>query len=330
MICKRQGAAGTDIFAGVIYGEEGEETFSVLVKDEDVNLEFRSSLGELLCSVLNDDYSVFIDPEIARCEKSYYAAAEKSEKTRLFFSLDRLQGIRKKFQALNTPKLREVADLVFAPGAEARDCPVSQKLFYYGYFIRDLRFSAQIALIGPLTEEPQLPERPDRETLLRAFDSMCGAYRSSKRSGAVEYSYLLHSVEDLMKCCLFEMAGHEVRIRKCENCGKYFLPGRRSDTVYCANRSPQDAARSCRQYNSEHLWYDRLKQNEVLKLCRNVTSAKQMLVRRNPGNEAYAEDLRRFREDVKQWKADFITGRRSGEEFAAWLTERRGKPKKRP
>lgn len=315
-----------DVFSGVICEAGGGHSFSALVQDEDAELEICGRLGDLVCSILNQDYGDSIDPVIKKYEK-YYAAARKPEKSRLFFYLDRLEKIKKKFMAMDTQSLRELVDLVFVREEENR-CPISQKLFYYGYFLGGMQFSAQLTLLGGFEQEPQIPENPDPAQLRRLFDSACEGYRPEKQPPAAEYSYRLHSIEDLVKCCLFEMARHEVRLRKCANCARYFIPLNRSDTFYCEHASPQDPARTCRQYNSEHLWYDRLKNNEALKLCRNIASAKQMLAKRNPENSVYAEDLKRFRMESKKWKTDFLAGRKSQMEFIAWLEENRGKKKK--
>jgi hypothetical protein len=316
-----------DIFSGVVPQEDGGYQLSALVRDEDVELEFNGELGELICCVLNDDYTGSIDPEIKKYEKYYRTAEQKQEKARLFFCMDRLEKIKKSFQNLNSRYLRELADLVFLQRVNKTECPVSQRLFYYGYFLGDMRFPAQLALLGSLSAEPTIPEKPSREQLHELFEATCAAYRSPGRGETVEFSYRLNSIEDLIRCSLFEMARHEILIRKCGNCGRYFVPRNRSDTLYCEGNSPQDPTRTCRQYNSEHLWYDRLKSDGELKLCRNIASAKQMLAKRNPKNVGYAEDLKRFREESKQWKEDYLAGRKSREEFREWLEDSRGKKK---
>lgn len=52
----------------------------------------------------------------------------------------------------------------------------------------------------------------------------------------------------------------------------------------------------------QKLWYDRLKNDEVAKLARNVYSAKQMLVRRNPDILAYKEMFEYFKAERKKWE----------------------------
>lgn len=314
-----------DIFSGVTSKENGGPAFFALLRDEDVELEFHGALGNMVCSVLNGECSGAFTEELRKAEEDYRNAERKEEKTRLFFRMDRLQSIAKKFRSLNSEKLHRLVDLVFLRDDDG--CPVSQRLFYYGYFMGEMRLSAQVTLLGSFAEEPGGPEGADGEKLREMFLSACEAYREHGFREEAEYNYRLHSVEDMIRCCLFEMARHGVRLRKCRNCGRYFVPENRSDTFYCDGPSPQDPDRSCRQYNSEHLWYERLKENGTLKLCRNIASAKQMRAKRNPASAEYAEDLKRFRQESKQWKKDFLAGQKSEAEFAAWLQSNRGKRK---
>lgn len=111
------------------------------------------------------------------------------------------------------------------------------------------------------------------------------------------------------------------RFKRCKNCGRFFVPLSRSDEMYCNSPSPQDETRSCKEYGSQKLWYDRLKNDEVAKLARNVYSAKQMLVRRNPDISAYREMFEYFKTERKKWERQLKSGEKSKDEYLAWLNE---------
>lgn len=115
------------------------------------------------------------------------------------------------------------------------------------------------------------------------------------------------------------------RFKRCKNCGRFFVPLSRSDELYCNNASPQDKTRSCKEYGSQKLWYDRLKNDEVAKLARNVYSAKQMLVRRNPDILAYKEMFEYFKAERKKWERWINSGEKSKEEYISWLNEMKTK-----
>jgi len=113
--------------------------------------------------------------------------------------------------------------------------------------------------------------------------------------------------------------------KRCKNCGKFFVPLSRSDEMYCNNVSPQDQMRTCKEYGSQKLWYDRLKSDEVAKLARNIYSAKQMLVRRNPDIVGYKKMFDYFKLERKKWETLVKSGEKSKEEYLSWLNEMKAK-----
>lgn len=115
------------------------------------------------------------------------------------------------------------------------------------------------------------------------------------------------------------------RFNRCKNCGKFFIPFSRSDELYCNNASPQDRARTCKEYGSQKLWYERLKNDEISKLARNIYSAKQMLVRRNQDILAYKEMFEYFKAERKKWECQIKSGEKSREEYSSWLNEMKAK-----
>lgn len=73
------------------------------------------------------------------------------------------------------------------------------------------------------------------------------------------------------------------------------------------------------------MWYDRLKNNEVAKLARNIYSAKQMLVKRNPDIEGYKKMFEYFKAERKKWEGLVKSGEKSKEEYVCWLNEMKAK-----
>ena len=146
----------------------------------------------------------------------------------------------------------------------------------------------------------------------------------------VPYSYdpantvFVYEVSDLLGAVLGSartLIGEQFPIKKCGICGKYFVPLNRSDTLYCDRVSPMDPKRTCKEYGSQKLWYDRIKSDEVTKLSRNIYSAKQMLVRRNPDILAYREMFEYFKAERKKWERQLKSGEKSRDDYLAWLNE---------
>lgn len=128
-----------------------------------------------------------------------------------------------------------------------------------------------------------------------------------------------------MFASLITLMNEKCVVKKCSLCGKYFVPPNRSDTLYCSRPSPSDPNLTCKEYGSKKLWYDKLKNDEVAKLARNVYSAKQMLVRRNPDILGYKKMFDFFRSERKKWELQIKTGEKTPEEYIIWLNEMKAK-----
>lgn len=149
------------------------------------------------------------------------------------------------------------------------------------------------------------------------FMSFQNAPAPSKNYHYVEIKY--HRLFVTCLISLFELSRQKKVIRRCANCGMYFIPENRIDTIYCDNPSPQDATRTCKQYGSQRLWYERLKDDELLSLSRNIASAKSMLAKRNPDIPEYAQSYNYFRAERKKWKKAIEDGSKTRDEYREWL-----------
>lgn len=144
------------------------------------------------------------------------------------------------------------------------------------------------------------------------FTSMFGEIQTVYTAGELDAVVLL----ELSKVC-----ENKINVKKCQNCGKYFVPESRADEIYCGRISPQDPEMTCKKYGSKKLWYDKLKEDEIAKLSRNIYMAKQMLVKRNPDRPEYKEMLEFFKSERKKWQAQLKTGEKRAEEYTAWLNQ---------
>lgn len=133
------------------------------------------------------------------------------------------------------------------------------------------------------------------------------------------------SLKDFVASSIFYFFRNGYRFKRCTNCGRFFIPFSRSDELYCDQPSPQDESRSCKQYGSERLWYDKLKQDEAAKLARNIYMAKQMLVKRNPDILGYKKMFEYFKTEKKRWEAWVKSGAKSKDEYIRWLNEMKTK-----
>lgn len=126
-------------------------------------------------------------------------------------------------------------------------------------------------------------------------------------------------LQNIAMASFIELARREKIIRQCQNCGKYFIPSKRADTLYCDNPSPEAPEMTCKEYGNRRLWYERQKEDEIATLSRNIASAKGMLAKRNPNIAEYAVSYEYFKAQRLIWKKAVAEGRKTSEEYREWL-----------
>lgn len=133
------------------------------------------------------------------------------------------------------------------------------------------------------------------------------------------FSLEIKTPEQLIFASLEQCCTHDILIKKCKNCGKYFIPQNRSDTLYCDRKAPQDEAKTCKEYGARQAWRTTLKENETAGLYRKIYMSKQMLCKRNPDVKEYTESFEKYKEQAKKWKANVKNGTKSEADYLEWL-----------
>lgn len=217
-----------------------------------------------------------------------------------------------------------VNDLGFDESVDISQFCVNIRIFLFSTLLPDiesLKKRIEIFVNGYET-------RPD--LFIRLFNSSFGQDKMSYSIQAETHNRFIeiYTTGNPVLFLLFEfcnMIKSEITIKPCANCGKYFIPQKRSDAIYCDRPSPQDDSMTCKEYGSKKLWYDKAKENKSTKLYRNIYMAKQMLAKNNPDIKEYKDDFEKYKIDVKQWRKDVKDGVRNDEEFITWLKSVRGK-----
>ena len=127
-----------------------------------------------------------------------------------------------------------------------------------------------------------------------------------------------------MSLILFETAhvlDTQTPIVKCKNCGQYFVPTGRSDSIYCSYPSPQDSEKTCKDIGAQVSRSNKEKTDVTTKEYRKVYMRYKMLMRRHPEEAEYEEKFNQLTGEVKEWRNKLAHGMATTEEFLAWLTE---------
>lgn len=115
--------------------------------------------------------------------------------------------------------------------------------------------------------------------------------RAKKDDKVIEISDIYKS-DDIVALCfltLVEIIKNNLIIKKCINCGMYFIPNSRIDEVYCEYSKGKD--KTCREKGAVLTYTERLKQNKALAEYRRLYQQKSMAVGRNKDNKQMKKDF---------------------------------------
>ena len=107
-------------------------------------------------------------------------------------------------------------------------------------------------------------------------------------------------------------------IKKCQNCGMYFIPSSRLDEIYCDY--PKSNGKTCRDKGAFQAYNERLKQNKALAEYRRLYQLKSMAVGRNKDNKQMKKDFEKWKKDAKDKVNKLKHGVLTEDEVYKWLT----------
>ena len=106
-------------------------------------------------------------------------------------------------------------------------------------------------------------------------------------------------------------------IKKCQNCGMYFIPNSRLDEIYCDY--PKLDGKTCRDKGAFQAYNERLKQNKALAEYRRLYQLKSMAVGRNKDNKQMKKDFDKWKKDAKDRVNKLKHGLLTEAEVYEWL-----------
>ena len=116
---------------------------------------------------------------------------------------------------------------------------------------------------------------------------------------------------------LLEIAKLNIEIKKCRNCGKFFVPDNRSDEIYCSNI--YENGKTCKEIGHFKVQQKLIQENDDLRIYRNVYQKLLLRTRRNPSNTKYAREFEFFKDDNNKWRENISKGKCTEKEYLDWL-----------
>lgn len=130
-----------------------------------------------------------------------------------------------------------------------------------------------------------------------------------------------HKSNDLSSICyaiLEELSKtYNYPIKKCQNCGMYFIPTSKVDEIYCDY--PKDNSKSCRDLGAFQSYTERLKNNQAMGEYRRTYQQKFMLVRKDKSNTKLAKDFENWKKKAKEKINDMKKGKLTESQVYDWI-----------
>ena len=106
-------------------------------------------------------------------------------------------------------------------------------------------------------------------------------------------------------------------IKKCQNCGMYFIPTSKVDEIYCDY--PKENSKTCRDLGAFQSYTERLKQNKAMGEYRRTYQQKFMQVRKNKENKELSKDFETWKKQAKEKFNLMKKGKLTENEVHEWI-----------
>lgn len=166
-----------------------------------------------------------------------------------------------------------------------------------------------------------------QEKALEALMAMYGTFIDAQH---IDYRIIfdggdfkdLYTIKSSFSLLLFEMAhifNSEGTIVKCKNCGHYFVPAGRSDTVYCSYPLRDNKDKTCRDVGAQITRSNKEKNDVTTREYRKVYMRYKMTKNRHPGDREASRKFDELTSSIKDWRKKLSSGVVTSDEFLEWL-----------
>ena len=115
------------------------------------------------------------------------------------------------------------------------------------------------------------------------------------------------------------MIEHDIFIKKCKNCERFFIPKRRADAEYC-ERIFGDTNRKCSEIGAMLRYERKIAENPVLEVHKKTY---RRFHSRTRAKKMTQNEFMRWSEEAAKKRDECLAGELPFEEFVAWLEQGR-------
>ena len=138
-------------------------------------------------------------------------------------------------------------------------------------------------------------------------------------SREIEQLYVIDTIEDLFRFEFIKMIDHEIYIKKCKNCERFFIPLRRVDAEYC-NRIFGDTERRCNEIGAMLRYERKVAENPVWEVYKK---AYRRLNSRTRNKKMTQAEFLAWSDEAGRKRDECLAGNLKFDDFVAWLEQGR-------
>lgn len=131
--------------------------------------------------------------------------------------------------------------------------------------------------------------------------------------------YEISNIKDLLRFEFIKMIEHDIFIKKCKNCGRFFIPRRRADAEYC-ERTYADTNRKCSEIGATLRYERKVAGNPILEAHKK---AYRRFNSRTRAKKMTQTEFMAWSEEAGKKRDECLAGKLQYDEFIAWLEQGR-------
>ena len=131
--------------------------------------------------------------------------------------------------------------------------------------------------------------------------------------------YEIDTIKDLLRFEFIKMIEHDIFIKKCKNCERFFIPKRRADTEYC-DRIFGETGRRCSEVGATLRYEKKVASNPILDAHKK---AYRRLNSRTRNKKMTQAEFIAWADEAAKKRDACLTGELGFDEFIAWLEQGR-------
>lgn len=134
----------------------------------------------------------------------------------------------------------------------------------------------------------------------------------------------MYSIKTAISLFIFEMANcmkNEVTISKCKNCGNYFIPSGRSDSLYCTYPIEGISGKTCKEVGAQNARAIKERNDIATKEYRKLYMRLKMAASRHPEDEEKQKKLYLLSTQNKVMRKKLESGEISTDDYLNWVEQ---------